>query len=243
MIVDSYRFGGGGGGTAFSASVLALSPWGYWKVDETGSPTVAIDSSGNGRNGSYGGTGTTFGASALFSGSVNSITLNGSGRVNLPSLGAVNGQKLSLMCSFKTSASGIKHLISADDDGNSRRVWQWRINGTKIQLVFFDNGEVISDIGDVVNDGNPHMAWLILDPTESDANGKVKVYVDGVLKYSSTTNIVITNNTMSQPAYGSRSSQFQAEAMVGSGDELAMWLGVALDATQIADLWAARNNS
>lgn len=239
MLIDSYRFGGGGGGTGFSDAVLALLPWGYWKLDDSGSP--AVDSSGNGRDGSYAGSGTTFGAAGLFGGSSASIVLNGSGRVNLPTLGPVNGVILTLMCSFKTGASGIKHLISADDNFGGNRVWQWRINDTKIQLVFFDGGEVISDIGPVVNDDNPHMAWLVLDPSVSDAAGKVKVYVDGSLQYSSTTNIQITSTTTTKPCYGSRSSQFQAEAMVGNGDECAIWVGTALTSTEISDLWAARN--
>lgn len=37
------------------AAVMALSPIGYWKLDET-TGTTAIDSSGNGRNGTYAGT-------------------------------------------------------------------------------------------------------------------------------------------------------------------------------------------
>ena len=40
---------------ALETAILALSPIGYWKLDETGG-TTAADSSGNGRNGTYGGT-------------------------------------------------------------------------------------------------------------------------------------------------------------------------------------------
>lgn len=244
MLIDPYRFGGGSGGTGFSDAVLALSPWGYWKLDETGSPTVAVDSSGNGRDGTYAGTGTTFGAGGLFTGSVRSITLNGGGRVNFPTMGAVDGQKLSLLCCFKTSAAGgIQQLMSADDNEGGNRVWQWRINGEKIELVFFAVGHVVSNIGDVVTDGSPHMAVLVLDPTLADVDGKTKVYVDGALKYSSTTTITITSTATTRPCYGSRSSELQAESMVGSGDECAAWIGTALSATDVADLWAARNTA
>jgi hypothetical protein len=42
-------------GSALDAAVLALSPLGYWKLDEP-SGTTAVDSSGNGRDGTYSGT-------------------------------------------------------------------------------------------------------------------------------------------------------------------------------------------
>lgn len=239
MLIDSYIIGAS---NSFASAVLALGPWGYWKLDEPGSPTIALDSSGNVRNGSYVGTGTTFGAAGLFTGSSASITLNGSGRVNLPTLGAVNGVKLTLMCSVKTTATGMRQLISADDNVGANRVWQWRINANRLEFVIFLGGTTVGSIGPVINDGASHMAWLVFDPTLANIDGKIKVYVDGNLEYSSTTNLVISSTTTTKPAYGSRSSELQADAMIGSGDELAIWLGTALSGAQISGLWAARNN-
>lgn len=46
----------------YTAQVKALSPWLYWKLDDTGSnktDTTAVDSSGNGRNGTYNTNGST----------------------------------------------------------------------------------------------------------------------------------------------------------------------------------------
>lgn len=46
---------GGGGSEALAAAVLADSPVGYWKLDDAAG-TTAVDSSGNGHNGTYQGT-------------------------------------------------------------------------------------------------------------------------------------------------------------------------------------------
>lgn len=46
----------GSGASSLPAAILALSPLGYWKLNDT-SGTTAVDSSGNGRNGTYTGTG------------------------------------------------------------------------------------------------------------------------------------------------------------------------------------------
>lgn len=47
--------GVGGGGNALETAILALTPVGYWKLDET-SGTAATDLSGNGYHGTYTGT-------------------------------------------------------------------------------------------------------------------------------------------------------------------------------------------
>lgn len=39
---------------SYSSEVLADSPWGYWKLDESTGATTATDSSGNARHGTYG---------------------------------------------------------------------------------------------------------------------------------------------------------------------------------------------
>jgi hypothetical protein len=49
---------GGEATQSLSAAILALSPLGYWKLDES-SGTTATDSSGNSRNGTYTGSGYT----------------------------------------------------------------------------------------------------------------------------------------------------------------------------------------
>lgn len=224
----------------FEEMMLALLPWGYWKLDEA-SVGAAADSSGNGRAGTYAGTGTTFGEASLFGGSRKAVKLDGNGRINLPSFGSLNGQKMTCLVCFKTTGTGFQHLMSGDDNNGNRRVWQWRLNGGRMELVLWSTASVVSSIGDVVNDGNPHMAVLVLDPSLPAGQGKVKVYCDGVLKYASTTDTGITSSDASRPAIGSRSSELTAESMVGSFDDCAVWLGVALSAKQIAALWAYRN--
>jgi hypothetical protein len=54
MILNPYRFAPVG--PALPSAIMALSPLGYWKLNDTTPGSTAVDSSGNGRNGSYGGT-------------------------------------------------------------------------------------------------------------------------------------------------------------------------------------------
>jgi uncharacterized repeat protein (TIGR01451 family) len=71
----------------YSAQVLADSPLGYWRLDET-SGTVAADSSGNGRNGTID-AGVTLGAPALAGGSGAAMSFTGTGPiVRVSGLGA-----------------------------------------------------------------------------------------------------------------------------------------------------------
>lgn len=70
LVIDPYRFG-----SAYDAAVLADSPSGYWKLDES-SGSTAVDSSGNGRDLSKG-AGVTVGAAALLPTGVSSYDFAG----------------------------------------------------------------------------------------------------------------------------------------------------------------------
>ncbi len=52
---------------AYLSAVLTDLPSGYWRLGE-GSGVVAVDSSGNGRNGTYSATGVTLGQTGLLTG-------------------------------------------------------------------------------------------------------------------------------------------------------------------------------
>ena len=79
------------GGGSYDDEVIADSPSGYWKLNET-SGTIAKDYSGNGYNGTYSGT-YTLGASELLTGSGSSTMMNlsnGNGQVTIGNTAALN---------------------------------------------------------------------------------------------------------------------------------------------------------
>lgn len=235
---------GGGGGASFASTILALSPWGFWKLDETGTLTTATDYSGNARHGTYSGTGTTDGATAPFGATASGITLDGNGRIDLPDWTLGTNQKFTIVDCIGAipSSPGYMHLLSADDNGGGNRRYQWRIN-TSRQLEFvpwagasagvaFPSAVALSDTG-------PNMVAIVVDPTLSDGAGKFKFYVNGSLEYTSSAN-GYADPGLGKPAIGSRSSQLQAEGFVGVRGPSALFTD-ALSAGDIAAIWAARN--
>lgn len=79
MIIDAYRFGGGGppGGDLY-AEIMADTPWAYYQLGETAGATSAADSSGNNRHLTVINPTVTFGATALCSPGT-STDFNGAG--------------------------------------------------------------------------------------------------------------------------------------------------------------------
>lgn len=79
LLINPFAFasapGGGGGGT-YQAEVLADSPVGYWRLDDT-SGTAMVDTSGNGRDGTYVNAPTLGNASLLTSGGGSAVGFNG----------------------------------------------------------------------------------------------------------------------------------------------------------------------
>ncbi len=81
----------GGGGSSLSGvagAIMALGPLGYWKLDEP-SGTTAVDSSGNGRNGTYTGTGYTLQGAAGGDG-LNYVDLGNGGNSSHIAIASVN---------------------------------------------------------------------------------------------------------------------------------------------------------
>lgn len=235
-----------GGVSGFAASVLALSPWGYWKLDETGIVTTAsaADSSSNARHGNY-----VFGAgspiantTALYSGSTSAISIGGTdARVSLPSfaLPVEASQKVSVVATIKSNRAAITHILSAD---GAVRAWQFRHDASgEIQLVTIQGAVVISGNTAIanVNDNAAHMVGFTFDG--SLATDKVKLYLDGSRVYSSGAANPRMPPSVSAPiAIASQNNTSNTGGGPNVVDEVALFASALTDA-DFADLWAERN--
>lgn len=127
---------GGGGGGALNAEILADNPVWYTRCNET-SGTVANDYGSAATNGTYNGT-PTFSQPAIYAGGPNCVLLDGSGSdsISIPSSVLTSTTALTLELVHRpTNVSGIQQLITRDDGSGGTRVWQFRRNGTQLELI------------------------------------------------------------------------------------------------------------
>lgn len=229
---------GAGGGGSFASQVLSLTPWAYHRLDETGTLTTAADASGNGRTGTYIGTGTSD-ASGLFSGSTNAKTFNGSGAVTCATYTATAGSPFSVMCVARFTSTSIMALFCGDNVGSGDRLFQFRTSGGAIQALLLNPATVIAQSPLTYNDNNPHMAVLVYDESLAAADGRLKLYMNGSEVARSTTSV--TNSQTSAPlAIGQLGNADTRQRFIGTMDECAFF-SYALSAAQVSALWAARN--
>ena len=103
----------------YPLTVIADGPIAYWRFAESSGALTAADSSGNGVNGTYSGTGVTFGVSpgAVVDAADKAITFDGaSGYVSAPFNIPLN-QSFSLEFLFKLSGAGVQYFLSTGGFG------------------------------------------------------------------------------------------------------------------------------
>lgn len=237
LIINPYRFGGGG--TSWDNTVLAHSPWGWWKLDEPTTSGTAADASGNGRDGTYTGAGSSGGSPGLFSGSSSSVVMAGSTYIALPSWTLAANQAFTILAFLDFSSSSLMQILSGDNTGSRR--FQFRVDVGKMGFVgFAGTAGIVGHVSaTAANDGAPHMGALVVDPSLPDASGIVKMYLDGSVDYASTNNSFAASG-VANIAISSRSSVTITERFTGGMDEVVL-IESALSAAEIAVLWAARN--
>lgn len=116
--------GGNGGNSAYANEVLADNPLLYWRLGEA-SGTVAADSSGNGRNGTYVNS-PILGYRGLVQGDGDTSTYfsNGSGaHVTLASNSWMNVTSMTVTCIVRVSLSSIRMFVSRYHDATGDRSW------------------------------------------------------------------------------------------------------------------------
>lgn len=138
VLLNPSRFGGGGGGGGYAGAVLADSPAWYPKLDET-SGTVAVDASGNGRNGTYTSAFTLGAASLLTDGSGSAVQFvgNAGGGIFLADAAWMDFTALTFEClvnfSSPVDATNGDALISHYGAGGAAALL-WRTTAGKLGL-------------------------------------------------------------------------------------------------------------
>lgn len=221
-----------------SDAILARNPWVYYKLDETGTLSTASDSSGNARDGTYAGSGTTD-VSGLFGGSTRAKTFNGSGAVTGPTFTASAGSPFSVMSCFSFTSTGMMALFSGDNVSSPARMFQFRVSSGFVQFLLLAPSTVTLQTPSTYNDGNPHMGVIVYDESLAAGDGRMKIYVDGSEVARSTT--AVTNSQTSAPlAAAQLGSGSTLIRLTGSLDECAFF-DYALTASDVAAIWAARD--
>lgn len=223
--------------SGWNASVLALPGlWGWWKLDETaGAAVSALDSSGNGRNGTYTAAGTQ--TSGLFSGSATAQATLG-GRITVPAYSIPATPQFTLGAFIRTSSSATEQQIIGADGSR----FQFRKNASTQALEFITIAPAVTTTtaATSIADSNPHFVAMVFDQTLAAGSGRVKLYLDGSLDGSSTTSITLTTGAASSTALGARSNANNNGLWLGAIDECFI-VNSALSDADIAALWATRN--
>ncbi len=223
--------------------MAALSPWGYWKLDEspiTGGTTEAVDASGNDRHGTYR-TGTWTTGDGVFAGSASCPIFDGATNgVVLPEVTLGTLQKFSIVAFLSTTSIASAKMILGGDQSAPHRLFQFRLGSGKLQFVTITPSLTQTQSTVDINDGEDHQVGVVIDPTLDASEGRVKLYIDGSLNTKSTTAITISAGSV-VPAIGLRNGYGLAqEPWDGPLDDVALILD-ALTADDFATLWATRN--
>lgn len=238
---------GGGGGvlSAYDNLLISMGPWGYWRLNETSTPAggAVLDVSGNARHAAFNSTGSWSPGAPLFGGNSGSVAFAGTGAKCPTQTGITASTKFSVVAWVKPSAASLMSILSSDSSAATYRLWQFRISAAgKLQYVSVPSSQTVTSAASV-NDGASHLVSFVFDPALSNADGKLKLYVDGELD-TKTTGAISGAPGAALPAIGARSSSTEItnEGFVGNISNAALFIGAALSAADIAALWAARNS-
>lgn len=219
--------GGGGGGSGYSAAVLADSPLAYWRLGES-SGTTMVDSSGNGRDGTYAG-GYTLGATGLLTGDADTCVdfTNGEGRV--ADAAWMDVTSITVDCVVNLDAVNEEMLVERDSQGvgSDSRVFQFRVANGFLEFIYFTQswGSNLARGSTTLQAGITYHLAATYDGTTA------RVYVDGV--QDGTHDRVDTLNTGTRFINVGRSGYADIWPSDGRIDEVAYY-GTALSAARIA---------
>ncbi len=168
--------------TAYVGKILATSPIAYWPMAEV-SGSVALDSSGNGRNGAY--TGVTLGATGIGDGRT-AASFDGSTSYNnifSASLqGAFDATKGTIALWCKVSAAGVwtdginRRLIRLGVDGNNNAYINKSSSTGTIDLIYQAGG---TTKGVSVSGLSANVGWIHFALTWDKGADQVKGYING----------------------------------------------------------------
>lgn len=160
---------------SYLSTVLADSPAGYWKLDDAAG-TTAVDSSGNGHDGTYENT-PTLGVTPLIT-TGNAVTFNGSTQdVAIPGNAAFNPLgAISLEAWIKTGTAAVAVILAEQTGSGGGDKFLLRLEATHtIGLTLWDNGDNAHAYAGavVVNNNARHHVVGTYD------GATMRVYIDG----------------------------------------------------------------
>ena len=228
----------GESGITYESETLADSPIGYWRLGETAGSVQAVDASGNGNSGLYGGS-VGFGSTgALTNNNDAAIVLDGGqDRIGLP-------PHPSGRCRRSDNGLVGKNRQDRNTDHDQRGQWRQRqrVHGrfrdrTRLRLYTGETsaGYVSWNIASIADN-----QWHMVAVTRNGAGDTAELYVDGVSQGTKATAL----NPLTIQAGGLVVGQYQsavgvyqtARAFVGSLDELGLY-GSVLSAARIQALY------
>lgn len=176
VIASSYTTGGGGGGgSQFASEILADSPLLYWRLGES-SGSTAVDASGNGRDGTFGGA-PIFGINSLTRGDADTATYFAEGTgdyATLASASWMNVSSLTITCAAVFAANGLRMFASRYHDPDGNRSWFLYSQNREFKFYARDagGGETVASSGFV---GTPGEVYFIAGYSSATETG-VRVY-------------------------------------------------------------------
>jgi signal peptidase I len=251
----------------YTDQINALGPYLYWKLDETGTATIAADASGNGRTGTYSPNGSAASFTRLSTGALVTDTPNravqpgANACINTTSATGISApQVFTVIAWFKAPSSytnGGKLVgferpqtgVAAPTTGAYDRHVYMDGQG-RIWFAVYNGGDVALSSGTGLNNNQWHMAV----GTQS-ASG-MRLYIDGVQVDSNTNTVAETQTGWWRAGCGnlsgwgaqwggtnnpgSDSTITQNRTFEGGLDEITVFSGTALTAQQVAFLYWTR---
>jgi len=215
--------------SAYNTTILGDSPILYATLDDT-SGTSCVDSSTTAHNGTYTGSPTKSVAPLIKTGT--SVTFSGSGQyAEFTSVAAYTfSGSLSCEAWIKTSTGGTMSILNGDDTGGAR-VFQFRLNAGKLEMITFAGASGTTKTGSAtVNDNVLHHVVGVYDRSAAT----IKLYVDGAQDGTTATSVAAMNTTQTPLQIAERlSSGSHGQLYTGTIDEAAVYTA-ALSSGQVS---------
>jgi hypothetical protein len=209
----------------YYTAVIADSPLGYWRLNET-SGTVAVDSSGNGRDGTYNGGVTLAAAGALAEGNVAAAFDGTNDYVQLPgSWGGLPAMTFEAWVNTNVVTGGLQAIVSAD----TIAAGHFQLNGGSGFYYSSSAGAFVTSPAEGPTGSWRHVVLV-------GESGNTRVYENGVLLGTADTTVFANITSSSNMRIGS--GYLGGRFFNGRIDEVAIY-GTALSGQQVLDHYNA----
>ena len=230
---------GGANVLAYTNKVIALSPIAYWPLAEAAGATVALDASGNGRNGTY--TAVTLGQPGIGDGRTAAAFDGATSFANVYSAsldGAFNNQELTIACWFQVVAgtwtdATVRCAVHIGNDatnnfnalvktGTNNQVRARYVAGATTKTALFTTAAPVT--------------WQHMAMTVSKSADEMKMYINGVQQGGTQTALGIWAGALVSTKCTLGAEQTTpSQLWLGNIAHAAVWAS-ALSAAQIATL-------